>query len=299
MKKKIISILILSVMIFATMTGCSSGKNDENGENGGNAPEFDASQDISVISREDGSGTRGAFIELFGIEEKDANGNKKDNTTKDATIAPKTDVMLTNVSGDEYAIGYVSLGSLNDSIEAVSIDGVAATAENVKNQTYKIARPFNIATKGDPTGLAKDFIDFVMSAEGQKVVADSYISIDEAAPSYAGDMPSGKIVIAGSSSVTPIMEKLVEAYKAVNTNAQIEVQMSDSTAGMQAAIDGTCDIGMASRELKDSEKAELKDMAIALDGIGVIVNKSNPIKDLSAEQVKAIFTGETTTWSEI
>ncbi len=295
MKKKIISVLLLSALAFGTLTGCG----DKNGGDVEYGTDFDAEQEISVISREDGSGTRGAFIELFGIEEKDANGNKKDNTTKDATIAPKTDVMLTNVAGDDYAIGYVSLGSLNDSIVALNIDGVAATAENVKNKSYKISRPFNIATKGEPTGLAKDFLDFVMSAEGQKVVGDSYISIDDAAPAYAGDMPSGKIVIAGSSSVTPIMEKLVEAYRAINANAQIEVQMSDSTAGMQATIDGTCDIGMASRELKDSEKAELKDMAIALDGIGVIVNKNNTIKDLKAEQVKAIFTGEVTKWSEI
>lgn len=291
MKKKLVSMVLLTALMVGTFAGCGGGEDAATG--------FDKENDISVISREDGSGTRGAFIELFGIEEKDANGNKKDHTTKEATIAPKTDVMLTNVSGDDYAIGYVSLGSLNDSIKALNIDGVEATAENVKNGTYQIARPFNIATKGEATGLAKDFIDYIMSAEGQTVVADSYISIEDGAAPYAGDMPSGKIVIAGSSSVTPIMEKLVEAYQAINPNAEIEVQMSDSTAGMQAVMDGTCDIGMASRELKDSESSNLKSLAIALDGIGIIVNKNNDMVELTSAQVKSIFTGETTMWSEI
>ncbi|MEG1584710.1 MAG: substrate-binding domain-containing protein [Anaerovorax sp.] len=295
MKKKILSIMLLATLILGTFAGCAGGGSGTDGEVAG----WDAANDISVISREDGSGTRGAFIELFGIEEKDAAGNKTDRTTKDATIAPKTNVMLTNVAGDAYAMGYVSLGSLNDQIKALKIDGVEATAENVKNGTYKIARPFNIATKGEPTGLAKDFIDFIMSADGQTVVTDSYIAIDDKAAPYAGDKPKGKIVIAGSSSVTPIMEKLAEAYKAMNGNAEIEVQMTDSTAGMQATMDGTCDIGMASRELKDSETSSLTSMAIALDGIGVIVNKENIMTDMTSAQVKAIFTGETTMWSEI
>ncbi|MEG2198669.1 MAG: substrate-binding domain-containing protein [Anaerovorax sp.] len=295
MKKKILSIMLLATLILGTFAGCAGGGSGTDGEVAG----WDAANDISVISREDGSGTRGAFIELFGIEEKDAAGNKTDRTTKDATVAPKTNVMLTNVAGDAYAMGYVSLGSLNDQIKALKIDGVEATAENVKNGTYKIARPFNIATKGEPTGLAKDFIDFIMSADGQTVVTDSYIAIDDKAAPYAGDKPKGKIVIAGSSSVTPIMEKLAEAYKAMNGNAEIEVQMTDSTAGMQATMDGTCDIGMASRELKDSETSSLTSMAIALDGIGVIVNKENIMTDMTSAQVKAIFTGETTMWSEI
>lgn len=295
MKKKILSIMLLATLILGTFAGCAGGGSGTDGEVAG----WDAANDISVVSREDGSGTRGAFIELFGIEEKDAAGNKTDRTTKDATVAPKTNVMLTNVAGDAYAMGYVSLGSLNDQIKALKIDGVEATAENVKNGTYKIARPFNIATKGEPTGLAKDFIDFIMSADGQTVVTDSYIAIDDKAAPYAGDKPKGKIVIAGSSSVTPIMEKLAEAYKAMNGNAEIEVQMTDSTAGMQATMDGTCDIGMASRELKDSETSSLTSMAIALDGIGVIVNKENIMTDMTSAQVKAIFTGETTMWSEI
>lgn len=287
--KKIISMVLSLVIAGTVLVGCGSSQKST----------FDLNNEISVISREDGSGTRGAFIELVGIEEKDGNGNKVDRTTKEATIAPKTDVMLTNVAGDEYAIGYVSLGSLNDSIKAMKIDEIEATPENVKNGAYKIARPFNIATKGEPTGLAKDFITYILSAEGQEVVAKSYIAITDNAPSYNGDQPTGKIVVAGSSSVTPIMEKLKEAYEQVNPNAEIEIQMSDSTAGMNAAIDGTCDIGMASRSLKDSEKEQLEGIEIALDGIAIITNSGNSIDNLTTETVKEIFTGEVTMWSEI
>lgn len=254
---------------------------------------------ISVISREDGSGTRGAFIELVEIEAKDANGNKIDHTTKEATIAPKTDVMLTNVAGDEQAIGYISLGSLNDSIKPLKIDGVAPSSENIKRGDYKIARPFNIATKEEPVGLAKDFIAYILSAEGQDVVSESYISITDNAPPYAGDKPAGKIVVAGSSSVTPVMEKLKEAYELVNPDAEIEIQLSDSTAGMNGVMEGICDIGMASRPLKESEKESLNGIEIAIDGIVVIANKANSIEGLTSGNVKDIFTGIITKWSEI
>lgn len=294
MKKKIISTILMLTLIIGCFAACSNGDPDN-----GSADNTVDLAEISVISREDGSGTRGAFIELFGIEEKDDAGNKKDNTTKNATIAPKTDVMLTNVAGDEGAIGYVSLGSLNDNVKALKIDGVEATTENVKNETYKIARPFNVATKGEATGLTKDFLNFIMSAEGQAVVSDSYIAIDDAAETFQSDNSTGKIVVAGSSSVAPVMEKLIEAYKKINTGAEIELQSNDSTAGIQYVTEGTCDIGMASRELKDSEKTGLNYMAIALDGIGVIVNKANPIEELTSDQVKAIFMGETTNWGEI
>ncbi|MCC8169535.1 MAG: extracellular solute-binding protein, partial [Oscillospiraceae bacterium] len=252
-----------------------------------------------VVSREDGSGTRGAFIELFGIEEKDESGNKTDKTTSEAIIANKTDIMLANVSGDDYAIGYVSLGSLSNSVKALNIDGTEATADNVKNGTYTIARPFNIATKAEISETAQDFIDFILSAEGQEVVSDGYIPVDDSAPAYSGSMPSGKIVVSGSSSVSPIMEKLKEAYLAVNTNASIEIQTSDSTSGMNGAMEGTCDIGMASRDLKDSELAELTPTEIALDGIAVIVNNANPINDITSDTVKSIFTGEIEAWSEV
>ncbi|WIV11362.1 substrate-binding domain-containing protein [Proteiniborus sp. MB09-C3] len=286
--KKTISAMLLLVLASTLFIGCSK---SEDG--------FNTSKDISVISREDGSGTRGAFIELFKIEEKDSDGKKIDKTTKEATIANKTDVMLTNVSGDLYAIGYVSMGSLNDSVKALDIDNAAANVENIKNGTYKISRPFNIAIKGEATGLKKDFIDFILSADGQSVVAKSYIQINDSALAYSGTKPSGKIVVAGSSSVTPIMEKLKEAYISVNPNANIEIQQSDSTTGIQAVIDGTCDIGMASRELKDSEKASLTPIEIALDGIAVIVNTDNPLDNISSDEVKSIFTGSFTSWNEV
>ena len=293
--KKIISMFLFLAITIVSMAGCS----DKEPEYGNDAAAFDTSKEIVVISREDGSGTRTAFIELFGIEEKGDDGSKKDMTTKEAVIAKQTDVMMQNIVGDKYAIGYISLGSLNDTVKALQIDGVDATAENVKNGSYSIARPFNLATKGAPTGLAKDFIDFIMSAEGQNVIAGSYIAIaDDAAP-YAGDKPSGKIVVAGSSSVTPVMEKLKEAYIEINPDATIEIQQSDSSAGMTGAIDGTCDIGMASRDLKESELTELTPIQIALDGIAVIVNNENPFSSLTSEQVKSIFTGETTVWSEL
>jgi phosphate transport system substrate-binding protein len=260
---------------------------------------FDAGKEISVVSREDGSGTRGAFIELFKIENRTPDGGKKDLTTKDAIIANKTDVMMMNIANDPYAIGYISLGSLNASVKGLDIDGVKPTAANIKNGSYKISRPFNIATKGEPSGLTRDFITFILSRDGQAVVAKNYIPVKENASPYSGGRLSGKITVAGSSSVTPIMEKLKEAYVARNPDAVIEIQMSDSTAGMTGAINGACDIGMSSRELKDSEKAKLTDTAIAYDGIVVIVNNRNPLAGLGGEQVKAIFTGAETVWKRM
>lgn len=255
---------------------------------------------ITVVSREDGSGTRGAFIELFGIEQKDADGNKVDNTIDSAEITNSTSVMMTTVAGNKAAIGYVSLGSLDESqVKAVLIDGAEATAENVKSGTYKVSRPFNIATKGDPDGLAKDFIDFILSEEGQAVVEENGYVSEGNTGVFEGTKPEGKITVGGSSSVTPVMEKLKEAYTTVNPNATIEVQQSDSTTGMTSTIDGTYDIGMASRELKDEEAAQLTPQVIALDGIAVIVNKENPITELTSEDILNIYTGVTTDWSEI
>ena len=256
--------------------------------------------DIVVVSREDGSGTRGAFIELFGVEQKDADGKKIDYTTLDAEIVNSTSVVLQTVSGNEAAIGYISLGSLNDTVKALQIDGADATVANVKDGSYKISRPFNIVTKAEVSEAAKAFIDFILSAEGQAVVADNhYIPMDNA-PAFAGSSVAGKVVVAGSSSVTPVMEKLKEAYVALNPNAEIEIQMSDSSTGVKMAIEGTCDIGMASRALKDSETAEgVASTVIATDGIAVIVNLSNPISGLTAEQVRQIYVGETLSWSEV
>ena len=261
--------------------------------------EFDASRSIDVISREDGSGTRGAFIELTGVQQK-IDDKKVDMTTEDAQITNNTAVMLTTVAGDAQAIGYVSLGSLDDSVKAVKIEGVEATAENVANGSYKVARPFNIAYKQDTLSeLGKDFIAYIMSAEGQAIVnANGYVGSADAA-AYAGTAPAGKLVIAGSSSVSPVMEKLAESYMALNTQAQLEIQTSDSTTGMTAAMDGTCEIGMASRELKESEAAELTSLAIAMDGIAVIVSNENPLDEMTVAQIAAIYTGEVTHWNEL
>ena len=258
-------------------------------------------KDIVVVSREDGSGTRGAFIELMGVEQKDADGKKVDYTTLDAEIVNSTSVVLQTVAGNDAAIGYISLGSLNDTVKALQIDGADATVENIKSGTYKVARPFNIATKGEVSEAAKAFIDFILSAEGQAVVQDNkYIASVDNAPAFAGSTVAGKVVVAGSSSVTPVMEKLKEAYLALNPNAEIEIQMSDSSTGVKMAIEGTCDIGMASRALKDSETAEgVASTVIATDGIAVIANLNNPITGLTAEQVRQIYVGETLNWADI
>lgn len=255
---------------------------------------------IDVISREDGSGTRGAFIELFGVEQKDASGEKVDYTTDDAEITNSTEVMITSVAGDKQAIGYISLGSLNDSVKALKIDGAAATVDDIKDGSYKIARPFNIVTTGEVSDVAQDFINFIFSEEGQKVVEDNgYISQGNQG-AYTASGKSGKVTVAGSSSVTPVMEKLAEAYKALNSEVTVEVQQSDSTTGVTSALEGVCDIGMASRELKEEETAKgAQGQVIAMDGIAVVVNNENPVEDLTAEQVKDIYVGDTTDWSEL
>lgn len=255
---------------------------------------------IDVISREDGSGTRGAFIELFGVEQKDASGEKVDYTTDDAEITNSTEVMITSVAGDKQAIGYISLGSLNDSVKALKIDGAAATVDFIKDGTYKIARPFNIVTTGEVSDVAQDFINFIFSEEGQKVVEDNgYISQGNQG-AYTASGKSGKVTVAGSSSVTPVMEKLAEAYKALNSDVTVEVQQSDSTTGVTSSIEGVCDIGMASRDLKDEETAKgAQGQVIAMDGIAVVVNNDNPVDDLTSEQVKDIYVGDTTDWSDL
>ena len=300
MKKQIGALALAALMVTGLAACGGNNSSDPTTSSQSGSSSFDTTQSISVVSREDGSGTRSAFIELFGIEEEDASGNKVDQTTPGADITNSTSVMMTTISSTPYAIGYISLGSLNDTVKAVKIDGNEASVENVKNGSYKVARPFNIATKSDISEVAQDFIDFILSAEGQAVVEENgYVSV-VTGEAYAGNQPSGKVVIAGSSSVTPVMEKLKEAYLQVNPNATIEVQQSDSTAGMTSAIDGICDIGMASRDLKDSEKEKgLTATVIAMDGIAVIVNPDNTVDDLTSEQVKSIFKGETTVWSDV
>lgn len=325
MKKKLLATMMVAVLAIGTLTGCGStaatdttATTDENKkeeapaeepaeapaeESAEEAPAEDAGSslagnEITVVSREDGSGTRGAFIELTGVEQKDENGEKTDLTTVEAIITNSTEVMMTTVAGDENAIGYASMGSMDDTVKAVNVNGVEATAENVKNGTYSLSRPFNIATLGDVSDVAQDFINFIMSADGQAVIeGKGYIKIDENAAPFESNGAKGKIVVAGSSSVTPVMEKLQEAYLAINSGAEIELQESDSTTGMTQTIDGTCDIGMASRDLKDSEvEAGLQATSIALDGIAVIVNNANDVNDLSTDDIAAIFKGERLEW---
>jgi phosphate ABC transporter, phosphate-binding protein len=283
--KKLIALCMTVLMLLVVAAGCN------------NASENTA---IYVVSREDGSGTRGAFIELLGIEQKNEAGEKIDHTVETAEITDSTSVMMQTIAGNAAAIGYISLGSLNDTVKALQIDGVEANAENVKSGAYKIARPFNVAVTANVSAEAQDFLSFILSAEGQAVVEEANCISQGNTGAFAGGSVSGKIVVAGSSSVTPVMEKLKEAYNAVNPNLTIDIQQSDSSTGMTSAIDGLCDIGMASRDLKDSElEAGLTPTAIALDGIAVIVNNESEMTGLTSDQVRAIFMGEITEWSEV
>lgn len=300
MTKKIMATALFGVLAVSAFAGCGGASSSSNGssDTGSDAAKFDASKTISVVTREEGSGTRDAFTELTGVLVKDGD-NKTDNTTTSAVTINSTEAVITNVKDNEAAIGYISLGSLNDTVKALKIGGVEATADNVKSGDYAVSRPFNIAYKGELSDVAQDFVDYIMSSDGQKIVSDNgYVTVSENA-AYSGKKPSGKISVAGSSSVSPVMEKLAEAYQKVNTNAKVEIQTSDSSAGMQSAMGGTCDIGMASRELKDEEKSALKVETIAKDGIAVIVNNANTCDDLTLDQVKSIYTGETTVWSDI
>jgi len=298
--KTILAFSLTGALAISVLTGCGNNSQAAAPETDKIESGFDPSSEIGVISREDGSGTRGAFIELFGIEQKDASGEKVDHTTDLAAVTNSTSVMMTTVAGDLYSIGYISLGSLNDTVRAVQIDGVDASAENIKNGSYKVSRPFNIAVKDSLSDAAQDFIDFIMSSDGQAVIEENgYIPVSDAAP-YSGSVSSGKIKIAGSSSVTPVMEKLKEAYLEKNPDITIELQQSDSSTGMSDTIDGTCDIGMASRELKESETEKgLTPMVIAMDGIAVIVNNNSIITNLTSDQVRDIFTGTAAVWSDV
>ncbi len=287
MKKRILSVLTALTLTMG-MIGC------------GGSEGFNSDEEISIITREDGSGTRGAFIELFGIEKKNSEGNKIDYTTDSASITNSTSVMMTMVEADPHAIGYISLGSLNDTVKAVKIDGVSPTIENIKNGTYIISRPFNIAVKEEVSELVQDFVNFILSSEGQAVVEEAgYISVS-AKGSFETNGATGKITVAGSTSVSPVMQKLKEAYLTVNAGAEIEILTSDSSTGMSNAAAGICDIGMASRAVKESEKEKgLVEITIANDGIAVIVNKENPIDSMSKEQVEGIYTGIYRGWSDI
>lgn len=292
LKKRLLKVISIgAATVFCSMLMVSCGNTgDTAGAPGG---------EITVISREDGSGTRGAFIELFKIEES-INGEKVDKTTDSADITNSTSVMMTSIAGNKNAIGYISMGSLNDSVKALKVDGAEATAENIKTGAYKVSRPFNIVTKDEVSDAAQDFIAFIQSSDGQKVVEDNGYISERNTGAYAGTRPSGKIVVSGSSSVTPIMEKLKEAYTSINPSVTIEVQQSDSTTGVNNAIDGVCDIGMASRELKASEEEKgVVSTIIALDGIAVIMNNDSRIDSITSEQVRKIYTGEITDWEEL
>lgn len=277
--------IFTSVALAATMLASCGGSSDK----------------ITVISREDGSGTRGAFIELTGIEEKDSNGNKTDNTKKDALICKSTDVVLTQVSGDKNAIGYISFGSLNDTVKALKVEGVEPSTATIESGDYKIVRPFNIAVKDGLSDAAQDFENYILSSEGQDIIEKAgYIKIDKSAAAYSSNNASGKVVVSGSSSVvTPVMEKLAEAYQKANTNVTVDVQQSDSSTGIKDAVNGTSDIGMASRDISDDELSQgIKSVTIAQDAIAVIVNKDNAVDDITMDEIKAIYTGSKTTWSD-
>ena len=296
--RKYAAVAVSVLCLTGALAGC--GSSSSSSSSGSTDTKAAASKNITVVSREDGSGTRGAFIELVGVEQKDSSGKKIDMTSEDAVVVNSTATVITTVAGDESSIGYISLGALNSTVKAVKVGGVEATADNVKNGSYKLSRPFNIATKGTPNELSQDFINYIMSADGQKIVEDNGYISESNTGAFTSAGSTGKIVVAGSSSVTPVMEKLIEGYKKVNSGATIELQESDSTTGMTAVKDGTCDIGMASRELKDSEKsAGLTSQAIALDGIAVVVNAKNSISDMTIDQIKSVYTGETTEWSKV
>ena len=302
MKRKILALVMTAALAATALVGCGAKEEGNTAATGKTeAADFDYDNDIAVISREDGSGTRGAFIELFGVEQKNEAGEKIDYTTVEASITNNTSVMMTTVANDVYAIGYISLGSLDDTVKAVKIDGVEASVENIEDGSYTVSRPFNVAVKEDLSDAAADFLNFIMSTEGQAIVEEKgYIQVNENATAFESNGAEGKVVVAGSSSVTPVMEKLKEAYVMINENVTIEINTSDSSTGVSQAIEGTCDIGMASRALKDSETAEgVTEVTIAKDGIAVIVNNDCPIDDLSTETVKNIYVGDILTWSEI
>ena len=298
MKRKSAIAAVTAAALALSLAACGSA--DSAASSAAPAGDFDTDQDITVISREDGSGTRGAFIELTGVEEKNADGQKVDNTTEAAAIQSSTNGVMTAVANDETAIGYISLGSLNDTVKAVTVGGVAASAETVKDGSYVLARPFNIVTNGEATDpVAIDFIAYVLSKDGQALATDNgYIGNDGA--DFTSAQPAGKITVGGSTSVSPLMEKLIEAYKTVNPNAELELLTSDSTTGVSGALDGTYTIGMASRELKDSEvESGAKATVLAKDGIAVIVSNDNPTDNLTVDQIKGIYTGELTTWADV
>ena len=296
-KKSSKVLMALGMALF--LAACGNSSSDATGSSLTEG-KFDLTQPIHVISREDGSGTRGAFTEITKVLEKDADGNEIDATYMEAAIQNSTDGVMTSVAGDATSIGYISLGSVNDTIKALKIEGVHPTPETIKDNSYAIARPFNLVYKDKLSKEAQDFWDFIFSQQGQEmVVKEGYIEADDQAVIYtASENLDGKVSIVGSTSVTSVMEVLAEEYQALNPNVTIDITSNGSSAGITAATDGTADIGMASRELKEEEKEVLTVSVLAMDGIAVIVNKENTTDELTMEQVKAIFTGEQLIWQE-
>ncbi len=297
MKKKILAIAMTALMVVGVAACGSSSSSSTTDSNSTDTAADGMTGQISVISREEGSGTRGAFVELMGI----VDDNDNDITTIDAEITNSTSVMLTTVAGNKQSIGYVSLGSLSDDVKAVKVDGVEASVDDIKNGSYSVSRPFLVAYKdGQLSELAQDYLKYILSADGQAIISENgYISVSDSAEAYTASGLSGKLVLAGSTSVSPVMEKLADAYKALNPDVTIEIQQTGSGAGITSAIEGVCDFGMSSRELKESEAAELKADQIALDGIAVIVNNENPTDDISSENIKNIYLGEVTNWEDV
>ena len=297
MKKKILAIAMTALMVVGVAACGSSSSNSTTDSSSTDTTADGMTGPISVISREEGSGTRGAFVELMGIVDDSDN----DITTIDAEITNSTSVMLTTVAGNKQSIGYVSLGSLSDDVKAVKVDGVEASVDDIKNGSYSVSRPFLVAYKdGQLSELAQDYLKYILSADGQAIISENgYISVSDSAEAYTASGLSGKLVLAGSTSVAPVMEKLADAYKALNPDVTIEIQQTGSGAGITSAIEGVCDFGMSSRELKESEAAELKADQIALDGIAVIVNNENPTDDISSENIKNIYLGEVTNWEDV
>lgn len=288
--KKTLALLTVILLAASVVSAC--------GTRGGGA--FDTEREITVLSREDGSGTRSAFVELFGVKREDESGKSYDATTPEAIITNNTSVMISTVAQDKYAIGYISLGALGGSVKALAIDGVQPTTANIESGLYPVLRPFNIVTKDVPSAAAQDFIGFILSADGQRVVADTGYISNADAPAYSPGGLSGAITVAGSSSVSPVMEKLKEAYIALNPAVSIEIQQSDSTTGVTNTVEGICDIGMVSRELRDSERAAgIIDTVIARDGLVVIVGNDNPLAELSGETVRAVFSGDIIRWGDV
>lgn len=286
--KHLIAAVLSLVMVFSLAACGGTGNTD--GAEGSENP-------IAVISREDGSGTRSAFVELMGIMVDDV-----DNTTVQAEISQSTSVVMTTVAGNPNAIGYVSMGSLSDQVKAIKVDGAEATTDNVKAGNYPVSRPFVVATNDKVSALAEDFIEYIMSAEGQNIIsAEGYITIaDDAQPYVEKEGIEGKLVLAGSTSVAPVMEVIAENYKALYANVEIEIQQTGSGAGITSTQENACDIGMSSRALKEEELATgLTETTIAMDGIAVVVNPENTVEDLTSEQIRQIFTGEITDWNAV